>query len=256
MPPGAEHRSSTRSPGGGAEHRRDALRGARLRHVHALLPQRVAVGVERARRPRRRPATPAPPPLRRPPRRPPRASSAAGWPAAPARAARWPGAISALAVAGPNASRHSVASQPGIEWRTASSSIASRIARPSRVARRSTALTRPEPRERLASSTVSSTAAWSGIPSRKRICTSPTCSAARTGGSSLLPPSVSSPMTWSSVRRRWIAPNAICRASARSRGSSCAASAWKAWSANAPCSQTRRTTRKAARRAGEGTRRM
>ena len=166
------------------EERRDALRRARHRHVVALVPERVAVGVER--------------PVRRAPRRAPRARRRAAPIAAAsssgvvfrrlARSASSDGSfrrrMSCEACSAPYASRQSSASQSGYDSRTASGAAASSSS-PSRVARRRTALTRPLPRLRLTSSTDSATAACGGTPSRKSSWKSPSRSAARTGASSL-----------------------------------------------------------------------
>ena len=56
LPPGAAHRSSTRSPGCGRERARDGHRGARLRHQQARLP----LGRARTRRTARRGSAPPP----------------------------------------------------------------------------------------------------------------------------------------------------------------------------------------------------
>ena len=129
-------------------------------------------------------------------------------------------------------------------------------ARASRAARRRTALTSPAPRgrvglgqlDRLADRRVGGHAVEEGELEDARAAArrAPAGRARSTGR-----PARRS-ITWSSVAARWTVPYASWVASARSRASSRsrAASPCSARSAHAPCSNTRRTTAYATRRAG------
>ena len=163
--------------------------------------------------------------------------------------------MSSTASASPRSRRQTSQIQSGYEcFSGPSGSDASRGPTPS-ATRRSTAFvngTARSSRARRTSSTDSFTAAYCGTPSRYASWYAPSLSAARTGASSLRTgrlPSVS--IAWSSVRTRCTAPNASCRASARSRASRPAEALRSALSAYASSSKTRRSTSYAAPRAGE-----
>ena len=152
LPPGAAHRSSTRSPGCGSSARGDRHRGARLRHEQALLPQRRAEGVERRRRARgpraagRRRAR-----ARAGARAAARRRSAACWRAGPPRRARCrrPSARAPRpARARRTTARRSSAGASGAAppRRACRRAAPRRAPRASRAARRRTALTSPAPR--------------------------------------------------------------------------------------------------------------
>ena len=168
-----------------------------------------------------------------------------GWRAS---AGSLPAASSARAVSGPSASHHSCAIHSGCEWRSAASAGVSSVsggdhARPSRAARRSTALTSRAPRGRRALGELDALADGGvrGDAVEEQQLEGAEPQRRQHGGLELRGGRpASAAIRASSVARRWTAPYASCVANARSRASRPMAGRLAVQGAIGPCVLARR----------------